>query len=85
VTHYFSKIKVAEIKVQAHKLKKGDRLVIMGKTTGVEYGDVESIVKDDQVIEETDKPDLVTIPLKKRVRLNDKVYILKKRALNVIT
>lgn len=85
VSHYFPRAKVAEIKVQAHKITKGDRLVIMGKTTGVEYAEADSIVRDEQVIEETDKPDLVTIALEKRVRLNDKVYILKKRALNVVT
>ena len=85
ITHYYPKAKMAELKIQAHKIKKGDRLVVMGKTTGVEYTEVESIKSDELFVDESGKPDLVTIPLEHRVRPNDKVYLLKKRHLNVLT
>jgi putative protease len=84
VTHYFPKAGVAELKIQAHKIKKGDRLVIMGKTTGVEHTVVESIRREEDTIDESGKPDLVTVPIERRVRENDKIYVLKKRSLNVL-
>ncbi len=82
VDHYFPRPKVAEIDVRAHKLSVGDRLVIMGKTTGVIYGQVDGIVRDHKSIRESKSADLVTIPLADKVRKNDKVYILKKRKLD---
>jgi len=85
VTHYFDKAKIAEVKIQAHKLKKGDRFVVMGKTTGVEYGEVSEMKREEAFIEESDKPDLITLPFSPRVRTNDKIYLLKKRSLNVLT
>ncbi len=84
VNHYFPKAKVAEINVQAHELTKGDKLVIMGKSTGVLYCDVNEMKRDDLSIEISKKSDLVTIPLTDRVRKNDKVYLLRKRNLNVL-
>lgn len=73
VTHYFQKAGIAEIAIDAHEIKKGDHLVIMGKTTGVMYVDADSVRKDD------DSSKLVTVPVPDRVRLNDKVYLLIKR------
>ncbi|MBT5016587.1 U32 family peptidase [Candidatus Peregrinibacteria bacterium] len=76
VTHYFPKVGIAEISVDAQKFKKGDHLVIMGNTTGVMYVDVEEVRQD----EESSKT--VTIPVPDRVRLNDKVYLVTKRNLD---
>lgn len=76
VTHYFQKAGIAEIAVDAHEIKEGDHLVIMGKTTGVMYVDVDSIRA------EADATNIVTIPVPDRVRLNDKVYVFIKRNLD---
>lgn len=84
VSHYFPKAKVAELSTLAYELKKGDRFVIMGKTTGAVFGGVESMVKDDQEVESSGKQCLVTIPLAETVRKHDKIYLLKPRALNVV-
>ncbi len=85
VAHYFPKAKIAELDVQALEIKKGDKLVIMGDTTGVLYDDIKSMMKDDEFVDVSGKQNLVTIPISKRVRRNDKVYLLKKRALNVLS
>lgn len=84
VSHYFSKAKIAEINTLAHEIKKGDRFVIMGKTTGAVFGEVQRLVKDDVDVETSGKKCLVTLPLDETVRKNDKVYLLKPRTLNVL-
>lgn len=83
VNHYFGKAKVAELNILAHELKQGDRFVIMGKTTGALFGQVEEMMKDEAKVESSGKPSLVTIPLAETVREHDKLYLLKTRALNV--
>ncbi len=82
VNHYFTKAKIAEVEVQAQEFEEGDRLVFIGKTTGVLPVKVESIERDHQRIKKTERPDLVAIPVPDRVRLSDKVYLLKKRNLD---
>lgn len=85
VHHYFPKAKVAELNIQAYEIKTGDKLVIMGDSTGVVYDEVKTMKKDDEFIEKSGKQNLVTVPISERVRRNDKVYLLKKRVLNVIS
>lgn len=84
VSHYFPKAKIVELNILAHELKKGDRFVIMGKTTGATFGKVEQMMQDEKEIEASGKPALVTIPLEETVRKNDKIYLLKTRNLNVL-
>jgi putative protease len=79
VTHYFPRPQVAEISVLANEIKRGDKITIIGKTTGVECGKVEKIVLDDKEIEASGKPAVVTIPFSARVRKHDKVYIVKEK------
>jgi len=82
INHYFDKAKIAELNLQAHPLKLGDRLVVMGNTTGVVYGDVKEMMMDEEKIEEAKHPNLVTVPISDKVRKNDRVYILRKRILD---
>ena len=77
--HYFPKAGVAEIKLQAQPLKIGDKLVVMGETTGVVYQEVTEMMEDDQKVEFSKNPALVTVPFHDRVRKNDKVYLIKER------
>ncbi|MFC1748446.1 peptidase U32 family protein [Pseudomonadota bacterium] len=79
VNHYFTKARVAEINLQASPIKKGDKLVLMGNTTGVTYCDAGSIRIDDKQVTEAKNPSTITIPLDEKVRKNDKVYIIKER------
>lgn len=74
VTNYFTKIDVAEIKIETHSLNVGDDMVIVGPTTGV----YESILKEVRVnlqpVEAAIKGELCSIPVAEVVRRNDKVY-----------
>jgi len=75
-TNYFSKIKVAEVLIQAHQLKVGDEVVIIGDKTGV----VKSIIthlKADKDIKIANKNDLISFPLGEKIRKNDKLYVLE--------
>ena len=82
VHHYYGKAGVAELNVEALEIAKGDNLVIMGDTTGVVYDSVREMRLDDEVVVRSGKG-LVTMPICEQVRRNDKVYLLKKRDLDV--
>ncbi len=80
VKHYYSKIKVAEILLQAYNIKVGDKYSITGKNTGVIFGKIKILKSDDKKnIKKAAKGNLITIPIKERVRENDKFYIIKKK------
>ena len=74
VTNYFSKIKVAEIKVETNSLAFEDQIKIIGSTTGV-YEDVISEIRLDlNTVKEAVKGDICSIPVKELVRRGDKVF-----------
>jgi putative protease len=74
VTNYFSKIGVAEIKIDTHALKVGNEIKIIGPTTGVYEDVLEEIRVDEKNVKETVKGDTCSIPVKSLVRRQDKVY-----------
>ncbi len=74
VTNYFTKINVAEIKLENGDLEKGDTLLITGPTTGVtEYtaGEIRVDLKETQ---KALKGELCSIPVKEFLRRSDKIY-----------
>ncbi|MBT4850250.1 U32 family peptidase [Candidatus Parcubacteria bacterium] len=80
ITHYFPKSKIAEIDLQAHNIKIGDNFSITGPKTGVLFGKIKSLQLEDESKAKSAKPkQLVTIPVDKPVRKNDKLYIIKTR------
>jgi U32 family peptidase len=80
VTHYFPKAKVAEIQLQAHELRVGDKFSITGPDTGVLFGRVEDLrLEDESKTKRANQDALITIPIKEAVKKNDKLYIIKTR------
>ena len=74
VTNYFSKIGVAEIKLETKELTVGDEIQINGPTAGVyEDQDAETRVNEKKVVK-TIKGEFCSIPTKELVRRMDKVY-----------
>jgi len=68
VTNYFSKIKVAEIKIETNSLAVDDQIKIIGSTTGV-YEDIISEIRLDlNTVKEAVKGDICSIPVKELVR-----------------
>ena len=72
---YFSKIGVAEFKLESSELAVGDEVVITGPTTGALIFKVDEIRVDLQAVEKTVKGDRFSIPVPERVRPNDRLYI----------
>lgn len=77
ITHYYDKLGVATIKLVS-ELKIGDKLVIIGKTTGVARANVDYIEIKNKPVKKAIKGQEVGIKLP-RVRKNDQVYLLKTR------
>jgi len=74
VTNYFSKLGVAEIKLEAHELNVGDKFYIQGETTGVYEGEIEEMRLDLEPVNRVKKGELFSIKTNEVVRRNDKLY-----------
>jgi putative protease len=76
VTHYFSGIGVATVKLVS-TLKIGDEIVILGNVTGLEKAKVGKLEIKNKSVQTAEKGEEVGIKLPK-VRKNDEVYVVKK-------
>jgi putative protease len=74
ITNYFSRLNVAEIKLENGDLNKGDVLLITGPTTGVIEYNVDEIRVDLKVAEKAIKGELCSIKTPDYLRRSDKVY-----------
>lgn len=73
---YFSKINVGEFLMEAHSLKKGDKILITGPTTGLIRTTIGELHADYKEVDSVTKGDLFSIPLDEKIRPSDKVYKL---------
>lgn len=76
VTNFFSKLQVAEIKVEANSLLKGDKILVIGPTTGVYESQISEVRVDLKETDEVKKGEFCSIPTIATIRKNDKVYKL---------
>jgi len=74
VTNYFSKIGVAEIKMETKELSVGDEIQITGPTTGVYEATIPEIRVDEKPVQKTVKGDLCSVATTVLVRRMDKVF-----------
>ena len=74
ITNYFTKIKVAEIKLENGNLKKGDKILITGPTTGVVEYEIDEIRVDLKDTDTALKGELCSIKAADYLRRSDKVY-----------
>ena len=74
VTNYYSKIGVAEILVEATPLEKGDKIYIIGPTTGVYEGSVEELRVDEKNTSIAKQGIVCSIPVAALLRRSDKLY-----------
>lgn len=80
ITNYFSKLGVAEIRMETHDLNVGDAIMIIGPTTGVYEDMISEIRVDLQSVQQTVKGEACSMPVKSLVRRGDKVYKLVSNA-----
>lgn len=74
ITNYFTKLNVAEIKLENGDLYKGDTILITGPTTGVVEYLIDEIRVDLKVAEKALKGELCSIKTPDFLRRSDKVY-----------
>lgn len=80
VTNYFSKLKVAEIKIESNRLSLGDRLMITGPTTGVYEDEIKEIRVDLEPVKTAVKGVFCSIATQELVRRGDQVYKWENRS-----
>ena len=80
VVHYYPKVGIAEILLEAGDIEKDQNIIITGKTTGLLRETVESLRDaDENEATEVKRGEVITIPTSVRVRENDRVYKLVDR------
>ncbi|MDR0713852.1 MAG: U32 family peptidase [Bacteroidales bacterium] len=75
--NYFSKIGVGEFRMQSGRLATGDRILLIGQTTGVVEMEVPVIRVDLQPATQAVKGEVFSMPVPVLVRRGDKVYLWK--------
>jgi U32 family peptidase len=79
VKNYYNKVCAAEIKIESGKISVGDLLMVQGPTTGVIDEKITSMQINYRDIKTALKGKSVAVKLKNKVRVNDKVFLIKER------
>jgi len=74
ITNYFTRLNVAEIKLENGDLFRGDTILVTGPTTGAVYYDIDEIRVDLKVTDKAMKGELCSIKTTEYLRRSDKVY-----------
>lgn len=74
VVNFFSKLNVAEIKIETNSLHINDSLLIIGPTTGAYESVVEELRVNDKAVEQAAKGEFCSLPSGQLLRRGDKVY-----------
>ncbi len=75
---YFSNLGVGEFRLEAGEIHKGDRLIVIGPTTGVIYMVANEIHGDNGPVSVGAKGMFVSLPVPEKIRPSDKLYKLVK-------
>lgn len=78
ILHYYPKINVGLLKINTGKLKIGDEIIILGKTTGIAKSKVETMEINHRQIKEAKKSDLIGIKLPFCRKGDDLYKVIKK-------
>jgi len=74
ITNYFSKLKVAELKIETNDLQIGDDMLITGPTTGLVKTKAKEIRVELESVEKAEKGVRCSFPSETLLRRSDKVY-----------
>ncbi len=74
ITNYFTRLKIAEVKLETMALSVGDEIRIIGPTTGVYEGVAEEIRVDYETVSQAEKGVTCSIPVDTFLRRSDKLY-----------
>ena len=76
VVRYFSKLGVAEFKIEACELPRGAKILVTGPTTGALYSTADEIRYDLKPVEVAKKGQHISIAMPQKVRRNDKLFVV---------
>ncbi|MBQ3620014.1 MAG: U32 family peptidase [Bacteroidales bacterium] len=76
VNNFFSRLSVAEIYINSGKISVGERVLIIGPTTGTIDMTISEIRFDNRKSDTAIKGDVISIPVPEKVRRSDKLYVL---------
>jgi len=77
---WYSRIGIGDFLCEAEELHKGDKILIIGPTTGVIETTLDEIQVNYKVVETVHKGDRFTIPVKDKIRLSDKLFVIRKES-----
>ena len=73
---YYSKLGVAEFKIEACPLHVGDKILVTGPTTGALYTTIEEMRYDLKPVQEAKQGWRISIKLDRKIRPSDKLFVL---------
>jgi putative protease len=79
VRNFYQKIGVAEILLESGRLRQGDEIFVTGNKTGVLRQKIKSMQIDYKNVKEAGKGSRLAVKTDKKVRKNDKVFIISTR------
>ena len=74
---WYSRIGIGDFVCEAEELHKGDKVLIIGPTTGVMELTLDEIQVDYKVVETVHKGDRFTIPVGGKIRPSDKLFVVR--------
>lgn len=74
---WYSRIGIGDFLCEAEEIHKGDKVMIIGPTTGVIETTLDEIQVDYKVVETVHKGDRFTIPVNDKIRLSDKLFVIR--------
>lgn len=77
VLNYYKQSEVAHLLIESGSIKVGDKILIMGETTGVIETEISAMRVNEIEYNQANKGDEVTLRLSSLVRRNDKVYLIE--------
>lgn len=78
---WFPKISVAEFVILNEPLHQGDKMLVVGQTTGAVVQTVQEMRLDDGPTDLAERGKLVAVHMNERVRPGDRLYVLRRRTL----
>ena len=72
--HYYAKPKAGVFQIEAHSIKEGDDILIIGPTTGVIETKVGPLRIDNNPVDKAKRGDICSFEIEKTIRPSDKLY-----------
>lgn len=74
VLNYFKKARVAHVRMQAGSVQLGDKVYVIGETTGCVETSIATMIREEKTIEQAEKGEDFTFLCGETVRKNDQIY-----------